>query len=143
MLFRSIRGLLRSLAGEGRAILVSSHLMGELEDTADHLVVIGRGRLLADTTVRDLLDSASAGRVLLRTDRRAEAMSVLANAGGEVAATDREMLTVTGLPAERIATLLGEYGLPVFELAQHRASLEEAYMELTRDAVDFRVEVTS
>ncbi|MFF5292175.1 ABC transporter ATP-binding protein [Paractinoplanes globisporus] len=138
---RWIRELLRSMAAEGRAVLVSSHLMGELEDTADHLVVIGRGRLIADTTVRELLETASAGRVVLRTARRSEAMSVLANAGAEVAATERDTLTVTGLPAERIATLLGESGLPVSELAQHRASLEEAYMELTRDSVDYRVEV--
>jgi ABC-2 type transport system ATP-binding protein len=104
--------------------------------------VIGRGRLIADTTVRDLLESASAGRVVLRTARRGEAMSVLAGAGAEVAATDRDTLTVSGLPAERIAALLGQNGLPVSELSRHRATLEEAYMELTREAVDFKVEVT-
>jgi ABC-2 type transport system ATP-binding protein len=135
---RWIRGMLRSLAGEGRAVLVSSHLMSELEDTADHLLVIGRGRLLADTPVRDLLAAASAGRVALRTARRTEAMTVLANAGGTVAATDREALTVSGLPAERVIALLTERGLPFTEVAAHRATLEEAYMELTRDAVEFR-----
>ena len=134
---RWIRGFMRSLAAEGRAVLVSSHLMSELEDTADHLVVIGRGRLIADTSVRDLLAAASRDRVLLRTSERSEAMTVLANAGATVAASDRETLTVSGLPAERVVALLGERGLPVSEVSQHRASLEEAYMELTRDALDY------
>jgi ABC-2 type transport system ATP-binding protein len=138
---RWIRGLLRSLAAEGRAVLVSSHLMSELEDTADHLVVIGRGRLIADTSVRDLLTAASKDQILLRTSGRSEAMTVLANAGATVAAGDRETLTVSGLPAERVVALLGERGLPVMEVAQHRASLEEAYMELTRDARDYEAVV--
>jgi ABC-2 type transport system ATP-binding protein len=136
---RWIRGLLRSQAAEGRAVLVSSHLMSELEDSADHLVVVGRGRLIADAAVRELLDAASRDRVRLRTAKRSEAMTVLAHAGATVAAaTDAETLIVTDLPAERIAALLSEHALPVSELAAHRASLEEAYMELTRDAVDFR-----
>jgi ABC-2 type transport system ATP-binding protein len=132
-----IRGLLRALAGQGRAILVSSHLMSELEGTADHLVVIGRGRLIADTSVRELLATASGDRVRLRTPHRTEAMTVLANAGGTVAATDHDALTVSGLPPERIVGLLTEQRLPFTEVAAHRASLEEAYMELTRDAVEF------
>jgi ABC-2 type transport system ATP-binding protein len=138
---RWIRGFLRSLAAEGRAILVSSHLMSELEDTAHHLIVIGRGRLIADTTVRDLVAAASGDQVVLRTDRRSEVMTVLANAGATVAATDRDTLAVRGLPADRIIALLSENGLPFSEIAQHRASLEEAYMELTRDAVEFTAPV--
>jgi ABC-2 type transport system ATP-binding protein len=134
---RWIRGLLRSLAAEGRAVLVSSHLMSELEDSADQLLVIGRGRLIADTSVRALLAAASEDRVVVRTARRSEAMTLLANAGATVAATDREALTVSGLPAERIVALLSERGLPFSEVAPHRASLEEAYMELTRDSVEF------
>jgi ABC-2 type transport system ATP-binding protein len=133
-----IRGLLRSLAAEGRAVLVSSHLMSELEGSADHLVVVGRGRLVADISVRELLAAASGDRVMVRTGRRAEAMTVLANAGATVAATDREVVTVSGLPAERIVALLTERGLAFSEVAAHRASLEEAYMELTRDRVEFR-----
>src|ERR671918_518465 len=132
-----IRGLLRSLASEGRAVLVSSHLMSELEGSADHLVVIGRGRLVADTSVRDLLAAASGDRVVLRTSRRPEAMTLLAAAGATVAATDRETVTVSGLSTERIITLLADQGLPFSEVAAHRASLEEAYMELTRDAAEF------
>jgi ABC-2 type transport system ATP-binding protein len=132
-----IRSFLRSLAVEGRAILVSSHLMSELEDTAHHLIVIGRGRLIADTPVSDLVAAASGDQVLLRTDRRSEVMTVLANAGATVAATERDALTVRGLPADRIIALLSENSLPFTEIAQYRASLEEAYMELTRDAVEF------
>jgi ABC-2 type transport system ATP-binding protein len=134
---RWIRGLLRSLATEGRAVLVSSHLMGELEGGADHLVVIGRGRLLADTSVADLLAAASRDRIVLRTPERSAAMTTLANAGATVAATDGETLTVSGLPAQRIIALLTERGVPFREVAAHRASLEEAYMEITREAVEF------
>jgi ABC-2 type transport system ATP-binding protein len=129
-----IRGLLRALAAEGRAVLVSSHLMGELEGSADHLVVIGRGRLIADVAVRELLATASGDRVLVRTASRPEAMSALAAAGATVAASERDSLTVSGLPAERIAALLAEHGLPFSELSSHRATLEEAYMDLTRES---------
>src|SRR5579859_1261626 len=135
-----MRGFLRALAAQGRALLVSSHLMSELEDTADHLVVVGRGRVLADTSVAELIAAASADRVTVRTRARAEAMTALARAGGEVAATDSDLLTVSGLSPERIVVLLSENAVPFAELSAHRASLEEAYMELTRDSVDFRAE---
>ncbi|QFG19856.1 ABC transporter ATP-binding protein [Actinomadura sp. WMMB 499] len=133
-----IRGLLRSLAAEGRAVLVSSHLMSELEGGADHLVVIGRGRLIADTGVAALLAAASGGRVEVRTSARRDAMTVLANAGATVTSPGRDAVTVSGLPAERVVGLLAGAGVPFSEVGAHRASLEEAYMELTRDAVEFR-----
>jgi ABC-2 type transport system ATP-binding protein len=133
-----MRGFLRSLAAQGRAVLVSSHLMSELQDTADHLVVVGRGKVIADTSVRELLAAASGDRVTLRTAARSEAMAVLAHAGATVAATDRDSITVAGLPPERIVALLGEGSVPFSEVSAHRATLEEAYMELTRDAVEFR-----
>jgi ABC-2 type transport system ATP-binding protein len=133
-----MRGFLRALAAQGRAVLVSSHLMGELQDTADHLVVVGRGRVIADTTVADLIATASGGRVTLRTTARSEAMTVLAHAGATVAATDRDTLIISGLAAEKVVALLGESGVPFSEVSAHRATLEEAYMELTRDAVEFR-----
>ena len=132
-----MRGFLRALAAEGRAILVSSHLMSELQDTAGHLVVIGRGRLVADVSVAELLAAAANGRVTLRTTARSEAMTALAQAGATVASTDRDTLTVSGLAAERVVAVLGQSGLPFSEVAAHRATLEEAYMELTRDAVEF------
>jgi ABC-2 type transport system ATP-binding protein len=133
-----IRGLLRSLAAEGRAVLVSSHLMSELEGGADHLVVIGRGRLIADTTVADLLATASGGRVEVRTAERREAMTVLARAGATVTASGPDAVTVADLPAERIIALLTGAGVGFTGISEHRASLEEAYMELTRDAVEFQ-----
>jgi ABC-2 type transport system ATP-binding protein len=133
-----MRGYLRALAGQGRAVLVSSHLMSELEDAADHLVVVGRGRVVKDTSVADLLAAAAGGRVRLRTAARTEAMTVLARAGATVAAVDRDTLIVTGLPAERVVSLLSADAVPFSEVSAHRATLEEAYMELTRDAVEYR-----
>jgi ABC-2 type transport system ATP-binding protein len=133
-----IRGFLRGLAAQGRAILVSSHLMSELQDTAGHLVVVGRGTVIADTSVADLIAAASGDRVSLRTSARTEAMTALAGAGATVAATDRDTITIAGLPAERVVALLGAASVPFSEVSAHRATLEEAYMELTRDAVEFR-----
>jgi ABC-2 type transport system ATP-binding protein len=133
-----MRGFLRSLADEGRAVLVSSHLMAELQDTADHLVVAGRGQVIADTTVAALIAAASGDRVSLRTTARPDAMEALADAGATIAATDRDTLTVSGLPAGRIVAVLSGSGVPFSEVSAHRATLEEAYMELTRDVVEFR-----
>jgi ABC-2 type transport system ATP-binding protein len=132
-----MRSFLRSLAAQGRAVLVSSHLMSELQDTADHLVVVGRGRVIADTSVAALIDAASGDRVELRTAARTEAMTVLAHAGATVAATAPDALTVSGLPAGKIVAALTDSHIPFTEVAAHRASLEEAYMDLTRDAVEF------
>jgi ABC-2 type transport system ATP-binding protein len=133
-----MRGFLRSLAAQGRAVLVSSHLMSELQGTADHLVVVGRGQVIADTSVAELIAAASGGRVTVRTTARAEATTVLAHAGATIAATGQDTLIISGLAAEKIVALLGESGLPFSEVSPHRATLEEAYMELTRDAVEFR-----
>jgi ABC-2 type transport system ATP-binding protein len=133
-----MRGFLRSLADEGRAVLVSSHLMSELEGSADHLVVVGRGKVIADTTVAELIAAASDDRVTVRTTAGPEAMAALTRAGATVAATDRDKLTVSGLPTERIVALLSDRGVPFSEISSHRATLEEAYMELTREAVGFR-----
>jgi ABC-2 type transport system ATP-binding protein len=133
-----MRGFLRSLAAQGRAVLVSSHLMSELQDTAHHLVVVGRGHVIADTSVAELIATASDGRVTVHTTARSEAMTVLAHAGAIVAATDQDTLVISGLAAEKIVTLLGESGVPFSEVSAHRATLEQAYMELTRDAVEFR-----
>jgi ABC-2 type transport system ATP-binding protein len=133
-----MRGFLRALAAEGRAVLVSSHLMSELEDTADHLVAVGRGQVIADTSVAELIAAASADQVELRTAARDEAMTVLAHAGAEVATTAPDMLTISGLSAERIVAALTESRVPFAEVTAHRATLEEAYMDLTRDAVEFR-----
>ena len=138
-----MRGFLRSLSGEGRAVLVSSHLMAELQDTADHLVVVGRGKVIADTSVAELIAAASGNRVSLRTTAWSDATAALTRAGGTVAAADRDTLTVSGLPAERIVAVLSGSGVPFSEVSAHRATLEEAYMELTRDAVEFRAAAPS
>ena len=138
-----MRGYLKSLAAHGRAVLVSSHLMSELQDAADHLVVVGRGQVIADTSVASLIASASGDRVQLRTTARTEAMTVLAHAGAIVAATDQDTLVISGLAAEKIVALLGESGVPFSEVSAHRATLEQAYMELTRDAVEFRAATPS
>jgi ABC-2 type transport system ATP-binding protein len=135
---RWMRGFLRGLAAQGRAVFVSSHLMSELQDTADHLVVVGRGKVIADASVRDLIAAASDDRVELHTAARAEAMTVLARAGAEVAATAPDVLTIKGLSAERTVAALTADRVPFTEVSAHRATLEEAYMELTRDAVEYR-----
>ena len=135
-----MRGFLRSLAGQGRAVLVSSHLMSELEDTADHLVIVGRGKVIADTSTADLLAAASGDRVTVRTAAPAGAAAVLEQAGATVAATGSGSLTVSGLSAERIVTLLSGRAVPFSEVSAHRASLEAAYLQLTRDAVEYRAE---
>jgi ABC-2 type transport system ATP-binding protein len=132
-----IRGFLRRLAAEGRAVLVSSHLMSELEDTADHLVVVGRGRLIADTTVRQMLAAASDGRILVRTPAAAEATTVLVAAGGSVRTVEPGELAVAGLPADRLVGLLAEHRVPITEVTAHRPSLEQAYLALTAQAVEF------
>jgi ABC-2 type transport system ATP-binding protein len=133
-----MRGFLTSLAGQDRAVLVSSHLMSELQDTAGHLVIIGRGKVIADTSTAALLTAASGGRVTLRTSALPEAARLLERAGATVAATGRDTLTISDLVPERVVALLGESSIPFSEVSTPRATLEEAYMQLTRDAVEFR-----
>jgi ABC-2 type transport system ATP-binding protein len=135
---REMRGFLATRAAEGRSVLVSSHLMSELQETSDHLVIVGRGKVIADTSVADLIASASADRVTVRTSARWDAAGALSNAGAAVVDAGGGVLTVSGLPAERITALLGERKVPFSEVSAHRATLEEAYMELTRDAVEYR-----
>jgi ABC-2 type transport system ATP-binding protein len=135
-----LRGFLTALAAQGRAVLVSSHLMSELQEAASHLVIVGRGAVIADTCVADLIASASADRVTVRTSARWDAATVLSDAGGTVADAGGGVLTVSGLAAEQITALLGEGKVPFSEVSAHRATLEQAYMELTRDAVEYRAE---
>ncbi len=133
-----MRSFLRGLASEGRAVLVSSHLMSELQDTASQLIVIGRGRLLAERSVADLVAAASGGRVALRTTARNEAMTTLADAGATVAVTASDTLIITGLEPQAIVSLLSQSGVAFSEVSSQLATLEEAYMDLTRDSVEFR-----
>jgi ABC-2 type transport system ATP-binding protein len=138
-----MKDFLRELAAQGRAVLVSSHLMSELEDTAGHLVIVGRGRVIADTSVADLIAAASGDRITVRTTARAQAMTALANAGAEVATTGPDTLTISNLSADKAVAVLTAHAVPFSEVTAHRATLEQAYMELTHASVEFRAEETS
>jgi ABC-2 type transport system ATP-binding protein len=133
-----MRGFLRSLAAAGRVVLVSSHLMSELQDTADHLIIVGRGRVVADTGVADLITAFSGDRVLLHTSDPAAASAALRPHAATVTATGTGELTVTALPAERVVAILSARRIAFSEVSAHRASLQEAYLELTAGAVEFR-----
>ena len=124
-------------------VLVSSHLMSELQDTAGHLVIVGRGKVIADTSVTDLIDAASGNRITLTTSAPAEAMTVLTGAGAEVTASDSGVLTVSGLSSQRVVATLTSHAIPFSEITAHRATLEQAYMEITSQSVEYRAEAAS
>ncbi|HEY9438746.1 MAG TPA: ABC transporter ATP-binding protein [Streptomyces sp.] len=138
-----VRNLMRTLAAEGRTVFVSSHLMSEMALTADHLIVIGRGQLLADMSVKDFISANSAdfARVRVREDRpeqREKLTAALTEAGGRVMPEPDGALRVTGLPLPRISDLAHASDAQLWELSPHQASLEEAYMRMTQGAVDYR-----
>jgi ABC-2 type transport system ATP-binding protein len=137
---RWIRTLMRKLADEGRTVVVSSHLMNEMEQTADHVIVIGRGRLIADTSTTEFRLRGTGSHVRVISPDAARLAELLDRAGGQVtfAPTAATTFTVIGLDAARIGDLAGEHGLRVHELSPRSASLEEAFMELTHDSVDYR-----
>ncbi|RZU10832.1 ABC-2 type transport system ATP-binding protein [Kribbella rubisoli] len=135
---RWIRDFMRSLAAEGRAVLVSSHLMSEMALTADHLVVIGRGRLIADMGMADLMHANGDGTVLVRTADPGSFAYHLTAAGGTVRDGLEGSLVVTGLSGEEIGKLAAYHGVPLSELTPQRASLEDAFMELTKDSVEYQ-----
>lgn len=133
-----IRQLLRHLAAEGRTVFLSSHLMSELELTADHLVVIGRGRILADTTMAEFLAGASNDHVRVVSPHAARLRDALAARGAVVTLSEQSTLDVSGLDAAAIGDIAAAESVTLHQLAPVRASLEEAYLELTRDEVEFR-----
>jgi ABC-2 type transport system ATP-binding protein len=133
-----IRHFLRSLATEGRAVLVSSHLMRELQDMADQVIVVGRGRVLADVSVEELLSRAAGDQVLLHTPEPSAAAVVLESAGATVAGTDRGALAVTGIGAQRVVEVLGRAGVAFAEVTTRRASLEDVYFQLTGSETEYR-----
>ncbi|MFI1659250.1 ABC transporter ATP-binding protein [Streptomyces sp. NPDC020472] len=138
-----VRNLMKKLAAEGRTVFVSSHLMSEMALTADHLIVIGRGQLLADMPVKDFISANSADFARVRTPgtepaQREKLTSVLMEAGGQVLSEPDGALRVTGLPLPRISDLAHGADVRLWELSPHQASLEEAYMRLTQGAVDYR-----
>ncbi|HYA50467.1 MAG TPA: ATP-binding cassette domain-containing protein [Streptosporangiaceae bacterium] len=132
-----IRALMKQLAGEGRTVFVSSHLMSEMENTADHLIVIGRGRLIADCSVAEFIERNSVQAVRVRTPQPDTLVAAIRRAGGRVAAAG-EVIVIHGLAADKIGDLAYENGVRLHELAVAQASLEEAYMEQTAASVEFR-----
>ena len=136
---RWVRNLLRSLAGEGRTVLVSSHLMSEMALTADDVVVIGRGRLIAETSIGELTSQSSQRYVTVRVAGDPDLLvATLRGAGASVVAEGDGALTVQGAEAAGIGELAGSLGVVLHELSPHAASLEEAFMELTDDSIDYR-----
>lgn len=133
-----IRNLLKGLADEGRTVFVSSHLMSEMAMTATRLVVLGRGRLIADTTVEAFIERAGGNAVTVRTPRAAQLRELLRGPDVTIRSEESDVLHVQGLTAEQIGTTAWQANLPVFELSAQQASLEEAFMELTHDSVDYR-----
>ncbi|MCX4815051.1 ATP-binding cassette domain-containing protein [Streptomyces sp. NBC_01239] len=139
-----IRNLLTGLAAEGRTVFVSSHLMSEMALVADHLIVVGRGRLLADTTVQDLVRHAGGDTVTVASEQPARLREVLAGPGVEITGeVGSEELHVTGLTARAIGLKAAEHGIPLFELSARTVSLEQAFMDLTRDAVEYHGSTTA
>jgi ABC-2 type transport system ATP-binding protein len=133
-----IRNLLKGLAAQGRTVFVSSHLMSEMAQTADRLIVVGRGRLIADTTVEEFVSRASGRSVMVRTPEAARLRQLLSGPGVTITSEETDTLLIVGLDAKQVGIVAWEARLPVFELADRQASLEQAFMELTRDSVEYR-----
>jgi ABC-2 type transport system ATP-binding protein len=136
-----IRNLMKALAAEGRTVFVSSHLMSEMENTADHLIVIGKGKLIADCTMTEFIAQSSGAAARVRTPSPDKLARALAAKGGEAAADGDGALLVRGLTTDEIGDIAFEQGVRVHELSVLRASLEEAFMELTADSVEFHAGV--
>ncbi|MFF3372180.1 ABC transporter ATP-binding protein [Streptomyces sp. NPDC002680] len=132
-----IRNLMRDFAAQGRTVFVSSHLMSEMAVTAEHLIVIGRGKLIADTSVSAFIEQAASNSVLVRSPRATELFQLLSGADVTVTTVETGLFEVTGLTAVEIGDRAAEAGIPVHELTPQRPSLEQAFMELTRDSVEY------
>jgi ABC-2 type transport system ATP-binding protein len=136
-----IRNLMKSLAAEGRTVLVSSHLMSEMEYTADHLLVIGRGRLIADCGMAEFITRGSGQAVLVRTPQPDVLARVVAVRGGTFSPTDGLESEIRGLTEDQVSDLAFAHGIRLYHLAASRASLEHAFMELTADSVEYHAEL--
>lgn len=139
---RWVREFVRYLAREGRTVLLSSHLMSEMAQTADHVIVLGRGRVLADAPLGDLVSAWTAGEVLVRTPRSADLSAALQGSGADADALVSDVgdgaLRVTGISAAAIGDLAAAHGIPLHELTPRTGSLEEAYMALTEGSVQYK-----
>jgi ABC-2 type transport system ATP-binding protein len=140
---RWIRQLLRQLAGYGHTVLVSSHLMSEMALTADHLIVMGRGKLLADAPTQSLTKSSARADVLVRSPRAGELAELLTARGATVTTEPDGGLAVTGMDAPAIADMAAAHGIAVHELAPRQPSLEQAYLDLTAESTDYRATSTA
>ncbi|MEU3369275.1 ATP-binding cassette domain-containing protein [Streptomyces sp. NPDC006711] len=136
-----IRNLLKGLAAEGRTVLVSSHLMSEMALTAEHLIVIGRGRLIADTSVAEFTARAAGDVVRVRTEEWEKLRKLLAGPDVTITAREPGVLEVSGLSSERIGHVAAGQAIALAELTPQQASLEEAFMELTKDSVEYQAPV--
>jgi ABC-2 type transport system ATP-binding protein len=134
---RWIRTLLKSLAAQGRTVFLSSHLMNEMAVTAEHVIVVGRGRLIADVSVADFVRSASSNSVRVRSPEVTQLVELLAGPGVTVTPREDGTIRVTGTTPAAIGETAREHGLAIYELTAENASLEEAFMEMTADAVEF------
>ena len=139
---RWIRSLLRGLAAEGRTVFVSSHLMSEMALTAQHLIVIGRGRLIADTGMEEFIAAAAPSLVRVRSTDPAALAALLRSGDVAVSGAEDGALAVSGLSTDQVGRLAGAAGITLLELTAQQASLEEAFMDLPRDAVEFRAPAT-
>jgi ABC-2 type transport system ATP-binding protein len=138
-----VRNLVKYLASEGRTIFLSSHLMSEMAQTADHLIVIGRGRIIADAPIKEIITGKGQARTRVRTDQPEQLVRLLANDGVSVQVQDHELLEVTGMAPRQIARTALDNHVMVYELTPLQASLEEAYMALTKDEVEYHSLITA
>ncbi|TNY36129.1 ABC transporter ATP-binding protein [Thermomonospora catenispora] len=138
-----IRNLMKGLAAEGRTVFVSSHLMNEMAVTADHLIVIGRGRLVADCSTEEFIERGAGRVIVVRTPDRDRLAALLRAEGAVVTETDADELEVAGLQAPRVSELAAAAGLVLHELAPRRGSLEDAFMESTKDLVEHGADATA
>ena len=137
-----VRHLVRQLAAEGRTVFLSSHLMSEMAQTADQLLVIGRGTILTAGPVQEVIDSVSGTSVRVRSPQVAELERLILGVGVTVTSPEAGTIDLRGTTAEAVGTTAAAHGIVLYELSQQRASLEEAYMSLTQDSVEYRSDVT-
>ena len=133
---------MRDLAARGRTVFVSSHLMTEMALTADHLIVIGRGRLLADTSTEDFISQSSSSRVRVRSPQQEKLSRLLSDRGAAMTSVDG-YLELTGLSTAEVGDVAAANSVTIHELFQKRSSLEDAFMELTGDSVEYHAEAAS
>lgn len=135
---RWVRQFVRFAASEGRTVLLSSHLMSEMAQTADHVIVMGRGQVLADAPLDELVRAWTTTTVRVRSPRLADLASAVAGADVEIVSTSPESLEIVGLPASRIGDIAADRGIPLHELTPTNGSLEDAYLALTGESVEYR-----